>query len=87
MNTNSRGGIRSVIRDGHGPIALVAAALATVTAPGAASAATLTWNGVTGDWTIGSNWTPGGPPGSGDVAVVNAGIATLNSSSTIQGLT
>jgi hypothetical protein len=52
-----------------------------------AAAATLTWNGVTGDWTIGTNWTPPGPPDADDVAVVNAGNAQLNSDTTVQGLT
>ena len=35
-----------------------------------------TWNGVSGDWNNGSNWTPsGGPPTSSDSAVIN-GTAT-----------
>jgi hypothetical protein len=57
--------------------------------PGLTSAAPLTWNGVTGDWTVGSNWSPAGegPPGAGDVAIVNAGNAQLNSNATILGLT
>lgn len=52
-----------------------------------ATAATLTWNSVTADWAIGTNWTPGGPPGAGDVAVINGGNAQLNSNTTILGLT
>ena len=52
-------------------------------APGSASAAPLTWNSVTADWTIGTNWTPGGPPGVGDTAIINAGNAQLYSDTTI----
>ena len=55
-------------------------------AAGSASAAPLTWNSVTADWTIGTNWTPGGPPGVGDTAIINAGNAQLNSDTTILGL-
>lgn len=51
-----------------------------------AAAASLTWNSVTADWTVGANWTPGGPPGAGDIAIVNAGNAQLNSDTTILGL-
>ena len=50
-------------------------------------AASLTWNGVNGDWTIGTNWTPAGPPGSGDIAIINAGNAALNADTTILALT
>lgn len=41
---------------------------------------------VTADWTIGTNWTPGGPPGGADTAIINAGNAQLNSDTTILGL-
>lgn len=51
-----------------------------------ASAASLTWNNVTADWTVGTNWTPVGPPGVADDAVVNAGNAQLNSDTNISGL-
>ena len=35
---------------------------------------TFTWLGATSsDWTVGSNWSPAGPPGVADTAVVNAG--------------
>ena len=63
------------------PAGIIAAAIA-----GSASAATLTWNNVNGDWTIGTNWTPGGPPGTGDVAVVNIANPQLASDTTILGL-
>ncbi|MBL8199883.1 MAG: hypothetical protein JNK40_02835 [Chromatiales bacterium] len=52
-----------------------------------AGAASLTWNGLTADWTVGTNWTPGGPPGITDTATVNAGNAQLNADTTILGLT
>ncbi len=51
------------------------------------TAASLTWNGLTADWTVGTNWTPGGPPGTTDTATVNAGNAQLNADTTILGLT
>ena len=35
-----------------------------------------TWQGISGDWNNGSNWTPsGGPPTSSDTATIN-GTAT-----------
>ena len=52
-----------------------------------AGAAPFTWNGVTADWSVGTNWTPGGPPGAADAATVNAGNAQLNTGTTILGLT
>ncbi|MFZ1625790.1 MAG: hypothetical protein WAU48_13540 [Gammaproteobacteria bacterium] len=52
-----------------------------------AGAAPFTWNGVTADWSVGTNWTPGGPPGAADTATVNAGNAQLNTGTTILGLT
>ena len=70
---------------GTGSRAAMFLVAATLGAP--AGAASLTWNSVTADWTIGTNWTPGGPPGVGDVAIVNAGNAQLNSDTTILGLT
>ena len=51
-----------------------------------AQAANLTWNGVNADWTVGTNWTPGGPPGAGDVAIINAGNPQLNANTTLLGL-
>ncbi|MCC7259347.1 MAG: hypothetical protein IT486_13355 [Gammaproteobacteria bacterium] len=51
-----------------------------------ASAATLTWNvNVAGDWAIGTNWTPAGPPAAVDIAVVNSGNPQLNAPATILG--
>jgi hypothetical protein len=65
----------------------VAALLVVSTLPAVpAAAATLTWNNVNGDWTIGTNWTPSGPPGTGDVAVVNVANPQLNTNTTILGL-
>ena len=51
-----------------------------------ATAADLTWENVNADWTVGTNWTPDGPPGVGDVAIINGFITTLNSDTTILGL-
>ena len=67
-----------------GPAAALFAASMVLAVP--ATAATLTWNNVNADWTVGTNWTPGGPPGAGDVAVVNGGNPQLNSDTAIQGL-
>lgn len=51
-----------------------------------ASAATLTWNvNVAGDWAIGTNWTPAGPPAAVDIAVVNSGNPQLNAPATVLG--
>ena len=66
-------------------LALVAVLIA-LAAASSASAAPLTWNSVTADWTIGTNWTPVGPPGGTDTAIINAGNAQLNSDTTILGL-
>jgi hypothetical protein len=36
-----------------------------------------TWNGVSGDWNLGSNWTPaGGPPTASDSATINGSATT-----------
>ncbi len=64
----------------------LAAVLIVLAAASSASAAPLTWNSVTADWTIGTNWTPGGPPGAADTAIINAGNAQLNSDTTILGI-
>lgn len=58
--------------------------LATLAMP--ATGATLTWNNVNGDWAVGGNWTPAGPPGTGDIAVVNVANPQLASDTTILGL-
>ena len=50
-------------------------------------AATLTWIGGVGDWSVAGNWDGGRVPGIGDVAVVNSGIVTADWESTIAGLT
>ena len=67
---------------------VVPAAILTgvVTGGDFANAANLTWNNLNADWTIGTNWTPGGPPGVGDVAIVNAGNPQLNVNATLLGL-
>ena len=52
-----------------------------------AYAADFTWNGANGDWTLGSNWTPLGPPGALDAASINAGNAQLDSNETILAFT
>jgi hypothetical protein len=52
-----------------------------------AGAAPFTWNGLTADWSVGTNWTPGGPPGAADTATINAGNAQLNADTIILGLT
>ena len=44
---------------------------------------TFTWNGVTGDWSLSTNWTPNGVPGSQDTAIVNSGKVTLTADVTI----
>ena len=53
----------------------------------AALGATLTWNNSTGDWQLGSNWAPAGPPGAADIAVINGGNSQLNAPATIAGYT
>ncbi|HEX9592503.1 MAG TPA: hypothetical protein VGB12_04020, partial [bacterium] len=45
-----------------------------------------TWFGGNGDWGVGGNWN-NGQPGAGDVAIINAGTATLGFDSSILGLT
>lgn len=60
--------------------------LATTLPAATATAATLTWNNVNADWTIGTNWTPSGPPGAGDVAVVNVANPQLNTDTSVLGL-
>ncbi|HMM76473.1 MAG TPA: hypothetical protein PJ986_12240 [Gammaproteobacteria bacterium] len=67
---------------GSWPLCAAALSLASV-----GPAAALTWNGVNGNWTDGGNWTPAGPPGTADVAVINAGTAQLDTDTSILGLT
>jgi len=46
-----------------------------------------TWNVLSGDWTVGANWLPTTVPGAGDLVIIdNNGTATLDSASTIAGL-
>jgi hypothetical protein len=73
-------------RNPTGRNCVAALLLAPTLAAVPATAATLTWNNVNADWTVGTNWTPGGPPGAGDVAVVNVANPQLNSDTTILGL-
>ncbi len=58
---------------------LVAAVAALAVAPAASAAApcTKTWSGsATGDWSLGTNWTPEGVPGAADVVCVGPGTDT-----------
>ena len=67
-------------------VALVTGACATLSWQ-PARADTFTWNSVNNDWTLGTNWTPLGPPGAGDSAIINAGNAQLNVDAAISALT
>src|SRR5262245_56586782 len=49
--------------------------------------AVFTWTpGVTGDWFTPTNWSPNGPPGVGDAAIVNTGTPQLATGSSISGV-
>jgi len=53
-------------------VVAVVASLAVLSLPATASAATLTWTGLTNtDWGTASNWTPMAVPGAADSAVIN----------------
>ncbi len=39
--------------------------------------ATRTWNGSDADFSVAADWSPAGVPGTGDIAVINAGTVTL----------
>jgi len=46
-------------------------------------ATTLTWNGsASGDWSNAANWTPAGPPGSGDTANITNGTVVISNAAT-----
>ncbi len=47
-----------------------------------------TWSGGTGDWSVSTNWTPNGVPGSGDNVTISASSAavTLDAVTTVQSL-
>src|SRR3954470_7350786 len=51
------------------------------------SAATLTWIGGDGEWSVPANWSGGKVPGLVDVAVINSGMVTADWDSAILGLT
>ena len=51
-----------------------------------AFAADRTWFGGNGDWNTQGNWIPAFVPGVDDLAIINAGAATLTSATTIAGL-
>lgn len=55
--------------------------LAFATLPSASYAVNFNWNGGTGDWSDGTQWTPGGPPGGGggNHAFISAGVANITS--------
>ena len=55
--------------------------------PTLASAATATWDGSTGAWSDSTKWSTGIAPGLGDMAVVNSGTVTVDSSKTVTRLT
>ena len=47
-------------------------------------AASYTWNGGSGDWSVAANWTPGSrPPGPSDTATVNGGTVTVSTDTTV----
>ena len=46
-------------------------------------ATTYAWNGGNGDWTVSTNWTPNGVPGTDDKAVISSGTAILGANTTI----
>lgn len=68
------------MRDSQFRILLAAGAISLTAAP-AAMAVNFNWNGGTGDWSDGSQWTPGGPPGGGggNHAFISAGVANITS--------
>lgn len=66
-------------------VAVLAVAIFGMTAC-SAQAVTKTWNGGTGDWTVGGNWTPTGEPGATDDVVISSGTTTLNADRTVRSL-
>ncbi len=60
---------------------LIALVVLAVGAPAASAACDRTWNGSTGDWSTGANWTPASVPGPGDVACIGSGTATYTGGS------
>jgi T5SS/PEP-CTERM-associated repeat protein len=66
-----------------GLLLLASTALSGTLGADAAHAACTTdfcWNAPTGIWSVGTNWTPGGPPASGNtVTINNGGTATVDS--------
>ncbi|MBI2396812.1 MAG: hypothetical protein HYV17_03385 [Xanthomonadales bacterium] len=55
----------------------------------AADAATCTWGGSSGNWSVGANWSGcgGSAPGVGDTAVISSGTPQVDVPSTVAGLT
>jgi hypothetical protein len=74
------------------PAAAVGLVSVTVSSPGGTASAgsfiytqanTVTWvGGSTGDWSVGSNWSGGAPPGSGDDVVIGSGVNVTHSTGT-----
>ena len=54
-----------------------------------ADAATCTWGGSSGNWSVGANWSGcgGAAPGASDTAVINSGTPQVDVASTVAGLT
>jgi len=58
-------------------LAAIVAALVVAPAASAAEPCTKTWSGpATGDWSLGTNWTPEGVPGAADVVCIGAATDT-----------
>lgn len=54
----------------------------------AARAITYSWNVASGDWFTPGNWSPSGPPGAGDDAVIsNGGTCTLDAAASVTNFT
>jgi hypothetical protein len=69
-------------------VAVVVTIVATVAFAARAQATSYTWNVSSGDWFTPGNWSPSGPPGAGDSAVIaNGGTATLNASASVTDFT
>lgn len=67
--------------------ALALVLIAALGAAASASAQVIAWSGGTGLWTNGGNWSGEVEPGPSNTASIASGVATLNASRTISGLT
>lgn len=88
MKKNSRSAQTSVRSPRHiNPILKpLTAVLIAIGCISPALAVDKTWFGGTGDWGDSTKWSPGGVPGAGDLAIINAGTSTLSFNAVINRL-